>query len=113
MFDLMRDPEQSPNTLEAIRPNLAAADQVAISVRSLPEVSGARTLSSFVPADQPEKLAIIADAKNLLDLAFNPLAVGSARVMQRSSRASGKRLRRCAEQPHCPIRRPERCARAC
>jgi len=107
MFDLMRDPEQSPNTLEAIRPNLAAADQVAISVRSLPEVSGARTLSSFVPADQPEKLAIIADAKNLLDLAFNPLAVGSApsdAEIVTSLRQTAEALRRAATLPDSPAR---------
>jgi hopanoid biosynthesis associated RND transporter like protein HpnN len=78
LFDLMRDSEQSPNTLEAIRPNLEAADQLARAVRQLPEVSGARTLSSFVPVDQPEKLAIIADANNLLDLALNPLSVVAA-----------------------------------
>jgi uncharacterized protein len=78
LFDLMRDPEQSPNTLEAIRPTLAAADQLSTAVRSLPEVAGARTLSSFVPTEQPEKLAIIADARELLDLALNPLAVAPA-----------------------------------
>ena len=78
LFDLMRDPEQSPNTLEAIRPDLGAADQLAIGVRALPEVSGVRTLSSFVPADQPAKMAIIADAQNLLDLALNPLAIEAA-----------------------------------
>ncbi len=78
LFDLMRDSEQSPNTLEAIRPNLSAADQIALAVRKLPEVAAARTLSSFVPVDQPEKLAIIADADNLLDLALNPLSVAAA-----------------------------------
>ncbi len=78
LLDLMRDPVQSPNTLEAVRPDLAAADQLAASVRQLPEVSDARTLSSFVPTDQPEKLAIIADAQNLLDFVINPVAVAPA-----------------------------------
>jgi hopanoid biosynthesis associated RND transporter like protein HpnN len=75
LYELMRDPDRSPNTLEAIRPDLAAAAQLADRVRTLPEVGNARTLASFVPADQPEKLASIADAANLLELALNPLGV--------------------------------------
>lgn len=75
LFDLMSDPDQSANTLEVIRPNLAAADQLAATIRNLPEVAGVRTLSSFVPTQQPEKLAIIADAANLLDLPLNPVVV--------------------------------------
>ena len=75
LYDLTNDPQRSPNTLEAIRPNLAAADALAARVRVLPEVSLARTLSSFVPTDQAEKIAIIADAASLLDLALNPILV--------------------------------------
>lgn len=99
LFDLMSDPEQSPNTLEAARPDLAAADQLGIGVRSLPEVSGVRTLSSFVPADQPEKLAIIADARNLLDLALNPVTVAPAptdRETVASLRQTADSLRKAA-----------------
>ena len=73
-FDLMRDPSQSPNTLEAIRPDLTSADQLAVRVRAVSEVFDARTLTSFVPTDQPEKIAIIADAANRLDLTLNPVA---------------------------------------
>lgn len=75
LYDLTNDPVRSSNTLEAILPNLAAADQLAARVRALPEVSLARTLSSFVPADQAEKISIISDASNLLDLALNPVSV--------------------------------------
>ena len=75
LFDLMKDPNQSPNTIEAVRPSLAAADQLAAKVRTVPEVSDARTLSNFVPPDQPAKIAIIADAANLLDLTLNPIVV--------------------------------------
>jgi len=73
--DLMRDPDRSPNTLEVIRPSLAAADRLARIFRNDPTVAGARTLSSFVPTDQPQKIALIADAANLLDLTLNPLDV--------------------------------------
>lgn len=78
LHDLMNDPQLSPSTLEAICPNLAVADALAARARMLPEVSKARTLSSFVPADQAEKIAIIDDAASLLDLALNPLSVAAA-----------------------------------
>jgi len=75
LYDLTSDPQRSSNTLEVIRPNLASADRLAARLRTLPEVSLVRTLSSFVPAGQAEKIAIIADASNLLDLALNPVVV--------------------------------------
>ncbi len=77
LYDLMKDPEQATNTLEVIEPNLAAANAVAARVRKIPQVSDARTLSSFVPADQPAKIAAIADAANLLDLTLNPPVVST------------------------------------
>jgi uncharacterized protein len=75
LYDLTKDAQRSPNTLEAIYPDLVTADQLAVRVSVLPEVSLARTLSSFVPADQAAKIAIIADAANLLDLPLNPAFV--------------------------------------
>jgi uncharacterized protein len=77
LVDLMRDPDRSPNTLEVIRPNLAAADQLAAILRRDPTVYDALTLSSFIPGAQPEKLALIADAANLLELTLNPLEVAT------------------------------------
>jgi hopanoid biosynthesis associated RND transporter like protein HpnN len=73
LLDLMSDPDESPNTAEVIMPSLAAADAMARRLERLPAVSQARTLSSFIPTDQAEKLAIIADAANLLDLTLDPL----------------------------------------
>jgi hopanoid biosynthesis associated RND transporter like protein HpnN len=75
LFDLMKNADQTPNTLEVVSPNLAAANQLAARIRPIAEVSGVRTLSSFVPDDQPQKMAIIADASNLLDLTLNPIVV--------------------------------------
>jgi uncharacterized protein len=75
LIDLTRDPEQTVNTLEVLSPSLAVADQLASRFRSLPEVLSAHTLSSFIPDHQAEKIAIIADAANLLDLVVNPIAV--------------------------------------
>jgi hopanoid biosynthesis associated RND transporter like protein HpnN len=73
LFDLFNDPNVAPDTLEAVRPNLPAAEALAARLRGLPEVAGVRTLADFVPSDQPAKLAAIQDASNLLDLAFNPI----------------------------------------
>jgi hopanoid biosynthesis associated RND transporter like protein HpnN len=75
LFDLMKDQDQSPNTLEAVTPNLAAADRLAARVRPTPEVHAVRTLSSFVPGDQAQKIAIISDADNLVGLTLDPQAV--------------------------------------
>ncbi len=75
LTDLTRDPDQAFYTLEVVNPGLAAADQLAARFRRLPEVLKARTLSSFIPDDQSTKIALIADAANLLDLALNPIGL--------------------------------------
>nr|MBA3811854.1 MMPL family transporter [Caulobacteraceae bacterium] len=73
LLDLMRDPDQSPNTLEVVAPSLAAADALVDPLVSLPSVHSVGTLRSFVPDYQPPKLAAIADASTLLDLTLNPI----------------------------------------
>ncbi|MBV9510137.1 MAG: MMPL family transporter, partial [Caulobacteraceae bacterium] len=74
LLDLMKDPDESPNTMEALTPSLGAAQALGARIAVLPEVSGVRTLDSFIPADQPAKLASISDASMLLDLTLNPVA---------------------------------------
>jgi len=101
--DLTRDPESSPNTLEVIRPNLAAADQLASDFRVDPTVYSARTLSNFIPTEQPEKIAVIADAANLVDLTLSPLTVAppptDAEVIDSLDRAAAKLRLVAREQP--------------
>jgi hopanoid biosynthesis associated RND transporter like protein HpnN len=77
LLDLMTDPEQSPNTVEIVAPSLPAADALARRLERLPEVSEARTASSFTPKDQAVKLAAIGDAAMLLDLTLDPLVVAA------------------------------------
>jgi hopanoid biosynthesis associated RND transporter like protein HpnN len=72
ILDLARDPMTTPNTIDVISPSLDAANALAKKISALPEVSHALTLSSFVPADQTAKLALIADASAVLDLTLNP-----------------------------------------
>ena len=75
LYDLMRDADSTPATLEAVRPSLTAAQALAVQAQRLPEVAGARTLADFTPADQAAKLATIADAASLLDIALDPIVV--------------------------------------
>lgn len=97
--DLTRDPDRSPDTLEVIRPNLAAADRLARAFRKDPTVYDARTLSSFIPAAQSQKIALISDAATLLDITLDPPAVArppsDAEVIDSLERAAGK-LRQAA-----------------
>ena len=76
--DLMRDPDQSPNTIDVLTPSQAAADALAKRLSALPQVSQALTLASFVPEDQAPKLAMIKDADTLLDPTLNPFDIQPA-----------------------------------
>ena len=99
VMDLFRDRNASPDTLEAVRPNLGAAEALAARVRQLPEVAGARTAADFVPTDQAAKLAAISDANQLLDLTLNPIVTANppsdAEVVQ-SLAATAVALRQAA-----------------
>jgi len=75
LFDLMKNPQTSPNTIDAAVPSLAAANALAAKLSGLPLVAQALTLSSFIPDDQDRKLAVIADANGLLDSTLNPFDV--------------------------------------
>ncbi|HWY60964.1 MAG TPA: MMPL family transporter [Rhizomicrobium sp.] len=75
LFDLMKNPETSPNTIDVAAPSQAAADALAAKMAGLPLVAQALTLSSFIPEDQDRKIALIADANSLLDSTLNPFEV--------------------------------------
>jgi len=75
VLEIMRDPAQTPNAIDALARDIPAADALAKRLSALPEVAQAITLSSFVPEDQDAKLAAIADAQFLLDPTLNPLEV--------------------------------------
>ena len=70
--DLMTDPRTNPYQAEVLVADAKTAEQLARRLESLPEVESARTLASFVPKDQDEKLAIIEDAAFLLAPALSP-----------------------------------------
>jgi hopanoid biosynthesis associated RND transporter like protein HpnN len=72
LLDLMRDPDTSPNTIDVLEPNVASASAMAEKLKQVPEVASVRTLESFVPKDQDEKLAIIDDANFFFANTLNP-----------------------------------------
>jgi hopanoid biosynthesis associated RND transporter like protein HpnN len=72
---LAADPNWTPNTLNVMAPSLAAVPPIATKLTALSDVSHTVSLLSFVPADQPEKLAIIhAAARQLGPLLGRPPA---------------------------------------
>jgi hopanoid biosynthesis associated RND transporter like protein HpnN len=73
LLDLMSDPDQTPNTVETVAPSLTAADALAQRLKTIPQVGQTRTLSSFIPSEQTEKLGIIQDAATLLELTLDPV----------------------------------------
>ncbi|HWZ71519.1 MAG TPA: MMPL family transporter [Casimicrobiaceae bacterium] len=72
LLDLMQDPNTAPNTIDVLTSSLDDAVLLARRLEQLPEVDHAITLASFVPEQQDEKLALIADAALLLDPVLNP-----------------------------------------
>ena len=78
LLDLMRDPDTSPNTIDVLAPDLGAAAALAEKLSGLPEVAKVRTLESFVPKDQDEKLALIDDASFFFENTLTPAQVDAA-----------------------------------
>jgi hopanoid biosynthesis associated RND transporter like protein HpnN len=93
LLDLMRDPDTSPNTIDILEPDLASASALAEKLGKLPEVAKVRTLQSFVPKDQDEKLAMIDDAsfffENTLSPAVDP-APTSAETLAAINKTAGE-----------------------
>jgi uncharacterized protein len=93
LIDLAKDPQTTPNTIDALAPDLAAADALAKKLSVLSEVSQVLTLSSFVPEDQDRKLALIEDAAMLLGPALvapstsAPSDIENAQAMAEAARA--------------------------
>ena len=72
LLDLMGDPETTPNTIDVLASSAQDAAGLAERLDRLPQVSRSLTVMTFVPAEQPEKLAILADAALLLGPTLSP-----------------------------------------
>ena len=75
LFDLMKDPDTTPNTIDVLAPTTADIAPLADRLEKLPEVSHTLSVTSFVPEDQAEKLAILSDAAALLGPTLTPASV--------------------------------------
>ena len=78
VYDLMKDPQETPNTIDILASSLPDADTLAERLTKLPQVSQVLTLSTFIPDHQAEKLAAISDADLLLDPTLNPFTTQPA-----------------------------------
>ncbi|MGH7074118.1 MAG: MMPL family transporter [Stellaceae bacterium] len=65
--DLMASPDTTPYTIDVMTHSPNAAARLGAKLETLPEVSRSVSIESFIPSGQPDKLAIIADARQLLD----------------------------------------------
>jgi uncharacterized protein len=77
LFDLMKSPDTTPYTLDVLSSAAASAEQ-ARRLGSLPQVSQVVWIRSFIPEDQPAKLEILSDARDLLAPTLSPLSIKSA-----------------------------------
>ena len=73
--ELLADPDTSPYVIQVLAGNLPAAETLAESLRPVPHVDRVLTLSSFVPGDQEEKLAIIDEMALVLEPVLIPRPV--------------------------------------
>ncbi|WP_321929734.1 hopanoid transporter HpnN [Paraburkholderia guartelaensis] len=67
LLALKDSPEMGINNVRVMANSLAEADAIAARLSKLPQVGRTVTLTTFIPADQPEKLAVIASAARVLE----------------------------------------------
>ncbi len=70
--ELLADPETSPYMIQVLAGDVAAADAVAERLKRVPDVDRVVTLSSFVPRDQEDKLAMIDEMAVVLGPLLTP-----------------------------------------
>ena len=76
-LDMLNDPNTTPYTIDVLTANLNEAKEVAAKLEKLVVVDKALTLASFVPDDQDEKLAVIADMALVLQPLVTPARVAA------------------------------------
>lgn len=80
LSDLMANPLTNPYAVDVVVADQAAADALAAKLRALPLVAEVLTLSSFVPEEQPAKMALLADAANILGPTLAPRPAAAAPI---------------------------------
>ncbi len=74
LYDLIDNPLTNPYSIDILAPNVAAATALKAKLVTLPTVSKVINIASFVPDEQPAKLALIADANSILAPTLAPHA---------------------------------------
>jgi hopanoid biosynthesis associated RND transporter like protein HpnN len=72
--DLANNPLTNPYTIDILAPSVDAAQALTARLKALSTVAGTISVESFVPGDQPQKLALIADASSILAATLAPHA---------------------------------------
>ena len=106
--DLMNDPITNPYSIDVLEPDLQQAVAVGQRVATLPTVADVLTLQSLVPDDQQAKLALIADAGNILASTLSnrtPPAPVTPADLRLSARTAAEGLSRATAKlpPESPI----------
>lgn len=102
LVDLTRDRDRTPNTINVLAPDRAAAERLAARLTALPEVRQVVWLDSFVPEDQAPKLASISEAAQALDFSAAPddaAPPDDAALVQALAALAQKLARVAAEHP--------------
>jgi uncharacterized protein len=71
-LDLRKDPNTGANAINVLTSSEDEAKQIRAKLEKLPEVLRVMSLDTFVPAEQPEKLKLIAEGAKVLGPAVDP-----------------------------------------
>jgi hopanoid biosynthesis associated RND transporter like protein HpnN len=78
--DLLNNPVTNPYSIDILAPSAQAASAMAPKLAALPSVQSVIDINSFVPDDQQQKLAVIADANTILAPTLAPPASPAAPI---------------------------------
>jgi len=88
--DLLNNPVTNPYSIDILAPNARAADALSAKLKPLPTVDRVIDINSFVPDDQQQKLAIIADAASILAPTMAPPVTPPAPITPDQVRLAAK-----------------------
>ncbi|HEX5326890.1 MAG TPA: MMPL family transporter, partial [Acetobacteraceae bacterium] len=108
--DLMSSPLTNPYTIDILAPNVSAATALTARLRTLSTVQSVRTISSFIPDDQQQKLAIIDDARGILEPTLTAPASAAPVTPDQLRMAAGTALQQI--EPALPKLQPDNPLRA-
>ncbi len=88
--DLLDNPVTNPYSVDVLAPSVQAATELAPKLKALSTVERVIDVNSFIPDDQPQKLAVIADANTILAATLASPAVPPAPITPDQVRLAAK-----------------------